>query len=414
MAKPSLLKNAIQSLELHRPYNLKGQTQTLKPPAPTAPTAPKQEPETIPTTELEHTENEHAQIEYAQPKKVKSQPSKPVVSVEAKPDESTQKHGFFKLAHAGVYDERLRNLSGDSFRVFIFLSLNAWRFTQNRGEVRASVNYVSKISGVSRSTATRCLESLEEAKLLVMLEQDYKRGNLWRVSDLLSFRAGAENEHAQNGDTQIEQGACSKSVRSILKMNTEHAHFEHHNKNYNNSKNSQLTRASEETPSVQKLEVEKYLDEVLPPRKRDTERACFSELMQAYKVSQIDLAFRYVRENGTLNDGTACHSPMAYLAVSIQAVLNKLAMDQAKNEKHASDLASRRSTEAALEQEIHDAEVAYEEAKKAFNEAFSSLESQQRQIATFSENFPTLDPLGKVVRKLAIQNWYRSRNKKSL
>ena len=90
-------------------------------------------------------------------------------------------------------------------KVFIWMSSMAWRYQHSNGEFRGAVEYISIVSGCSRSTVTRALRDLKALKLIECVEQNFKKGNLWRVSSIANGR-GKNNE---NQDGQIEQGACS-------------------------------------------------------------------------------------------------------------------------------------------------------------------------------------------------------------
>lgn len=94
------------------------------------------------------------------------------------------KAGFFKLSHAIFDHQVVRDLSGDCFRVFLWMSTRAWRFPESNGVVRASVSFIEARAGMSHATVSRALKSLKEAGLVKLVEVDYKRGNVWMVCDL--------------------------------------------------------------------------------------------------------------------------------------------------------------------------------------------------------------------------------------
>jgi hypothetical protein len=193
------LKSAIQSLNIKKPYDLRAQLKpTLKAPA----------------------QIEEPQIE--QPEIQETQNKEPT-------------HGFFMLAHSVFNEEVIQNLSGDAFRIFIWMSAQAWRFKESKGEFRAAVDYISIKCGCSRSTVTRGLADLKKNNLIECVEQNFKKGNLWKVSRIADGRKeDAEIELAQN---KVEAG--SKSGSSMPNLNKEHAQNEHHiinpNKKFNKS-----------------------------------------------------------------------------------------------------------------------------------------------------------------------------------
>jgi len=116
--------------------------------------------------------------------------------------------GFFKLSHRVFFEPLLRDLTGDSFRLFLWLSSRAWRYPSSDGTVRASVGYIESQAGMSHATISRALKILKEKALVCILEVDFKKGNLWQVSsiacshpspdtdpeDKLTHKKGPQNE----------------------------------------------------------------------------------------------------------------------------------------------------------------------------------------------------------------------------
>ena len=243
MSKNNLhLKSAIQGLNINKPYDLRAQ---IKP----ALKAPVQ----IEQVQKQHAESEDVQIEAAQKR------------------EAPQ--GFFMLAHSVFEDEVIRNLSGDAFRIFIWMSAQAWRFKESKGEFRGAVDYISLKCGCSRSTVTRGLQDLKANKLIVCIEQNFKKGNLWGVSRIADGRKDAEIEASHNEETKIgvaqNRGeACSKSGGSVLNLTKEHAHNEHHlinpNKKLNKSEEAagEIFEALEERKMMWKKFTEAFPNEI--------------------------------------------------------------------------------------------------------------------------------------------------------
>jgi DNA-binding transcriptional ArsR family regulator len=98
--------------------------------------------------------------------------------------ESSSNQGFFKLSHAVFSEPLLQELSGDCFRLFLWLSSRAWRFSKSNGEVRASVRFIEDQTGMSHATVSRALKTLKERNLVRLAETDFKRGNTWKVSSI--------------------------------------------------------------------------------------------------------------------------------------------------------------------------------------------------------------------------------------
>ncbi|MGK5086514.1 hypothetical protein WDW86_03055 [Bdellovibrionota bacterium FG-2] len=90
--------------------------------------------------------------------------------------------GYFQLAHSVFRDRKLRDLSGDSFRLYLWLSSQGWRFPDSDGTVRASIGFITEALGMPHATVSRALKILRETKLIQLVQTDFKRGNLWRIT----------------------------------------------------------------------------------------------------------------------------------------------------------------------------------------------------------------------------------------
>lgn len=142
---------------------------------------------------------------------------------EAPHRENGAPQGFFKLSHSVFAEPLLRELSGDCFRLFLWLSSRAWRYPTSGGVVRASVGYIELHAGMSHATISRGLKALKEKGLITVLEVDFKNGNLWQVSALACGHPGNDNrpprsKAPQNEAAQIADSGASKNESHSLKM----------------------------------------------------------------------------------------------------------------------------------------------------------------------------------------------------
>jgi hypothetical protein len=219
----SLLKAAIQDLNIQKPYDLRAQMKpALKKPA-------------------EITVG--AQVEQPQNKDTQARPAK---------------QGFFMLAHSVFENLLIQKLSGDAFRIFIWMSAQAWRYRESNGQFRAAVDYITVNCGCSRSTVTRALADLKEQGLIECMEQNFKKGNLWRVSRVADGRnEEAESELPQTESSRNESEAGSKSGGSVLKKNTKHAQNE-----------QQIINPLQENFKNPKKEADEFFDEIEEKWKR--------------------------------------------------------------------------------------------------------------------------------------------------
>lgn len=194
-----------------------------------SPEAPRNEPSRMEDTKTAHTQEEVAQngcaeIEHAQEEAPHDQPPQ---NEEANGDlfEPRSNSGFFKLSHAVFAEPLLQQLSGDCFRLFLWLSSRAWRFSKSNGQVRASVRFIEEQTGMSHATVSRALKTLKEKGLIRLVEVDFKRGNIWQVSALALGSRGPEHtppngERPQSEVAQIENASHSKRGTSNLKTST--------------------------------------------------------------------------------------------------------------------------------------------------------------------------------------------------
>lgn len=147
----------------------------------------------------------------------------PQVEGEEPQRESATPLGFFKLSHAAFSETLLRDLSGDCFRLFLWLSSRAWRYPTSGGVVRASVGFIELNAGMSHATISRGLKALKEKRLISIIEVDFKNGNLWQVSSLACGYPSSDDKPPhdkvpQNEAARIAGGGVSKRGGPSLKV----------------------------------------------------------------------------------------------------------------------------------------------------------------------------------------------------
>ncbi len=307
MSKNTLeLKQAIQGLNITKPFDLRAQSKpALKRPA-----------------ETEVPQVETVQTKPAQNREAQNGVSGPVAERE---------HGFFMLAHSVFENVVLRQLSGDSFRIFIWMSALAWRFRGSSGEFRASVEYVSAKCGCSRSTATRGLKDLRENQLIECVEQNFKKGNLWRVSRIADGRRyvdsdDAQDEQTKNEPTQEEDEVCSKSGSSSSNLSKEGALIE-----------QQIItpkRFKTENNSLSEHDfLDRYLESLLAPKKRESESLALKGLLGTVPREQIRDAFLHLESKGFRFKEAQVHSPISFLAHAMGEVWQEVVAQKQKQRK---------------------------------------------------------------------------------
>ena len=105
---------------------------------------------------------------------------------------------FFPLSFDFFSHPMVKELSGDGFRVFLWLNAHAWQFPNSKGHFQASVGRVSRATGVSEANASRILAILQKSGLIRHFKSDAKYGNVWEVEDLAKARSKLIRQHPQN------------------------------------------------------------------------------------------------------------------------------------------------------------------------------------------------------------------------
>jgi len=228
-------------------------------------------------SQIEHRQIEKTHVERAQIKPAKNEAARTELPrIEATQDKEAAassgrelngtSQGFFKLSHAIFSHLELQKLSGDCFRLFIWMSCRAWRFPNSGGKLRASVAYMEAQTGMGHATISRGLRALKEVGLVSLEETNFKTGNLWQVSALAVGNFEPENEPPQNEKplkeaARNEQEVTSKRGTSFLKMSEKLPQNEQHIRNINKHNNSQESAPERAQIEVAVVEFESNLSE---------------------------------------------------------------------------------------------------------------------------------------------------------
>lgn len=159
--------------------------------------------------------------------------------------------GFFRLSQAIFWEAEVREMSGDCFRVFLWMSARAWRYPDSTGVLRAAVSFIESETGMGHATVSRALKSLKEARLIKTLEVDYKRGNVWKVSPIAVAGSSPEpepkkkmprGEVPQSEAAHLVTEAPSNRGRTSLESGAEAPQIEQQYKKCKNQKNFKEAR----------------------------------------------------------------------------------------------------------------------------------------------------------------------------
>lgn len=311
--------------------------------------------------------------------------------------------GYFQLNHSVFRDPKLRELPGDTFRLYLWLSSQGWRFPDSDGTLRAAISFITDAIGLPHATVSRGLKLLRETGLIQLIETDFKRGNLWRITSRAAWMPLAGNKVPQIEVPQSDLTAPSKRGGSHLKLSKKVPQIEVEIRNTIPFK--KLENSLSETPPDA---IRNYLESIKPPLKREREKDCYLKLSLVYRSDEIIEALRFIRERGIPGSGDICHSPMAFLA---------RAMNDVQTELQREALTKNNSEEKARQQEITETnersanlrqQQEWERKERAFLSEFSTQESQEKAVSEWAAQLPWKLSDPKIKKNLAICSWWDS------
>lgn len=302
--------------------------------------------------------------------------------------------GFFMLSHRTFSNPTLQRLSGDCFRLFLWLSTRAWRFRKSNGTLRAAVSYIEQDTHMSHATISRGLRTLQDLDLVRLVETNYKKGNLWWVKPVAWGGAPPEHEFPhfdppQKKGPQIQRAAPTKRENESLKSRKREPQFEGQIRSIKNLKNLSQEGA---------LLVER-LEKISAPRKRECEAAALEALLKIHAPSTVLDCVTILEKHGVLGTGEPCHSPFRYLLAAIDDVL-----------RAAKGTCSTASVASVIPFKQDTTEISAEEARAEFDRSLS-VEEQAAYLSEFlvrEFTFGYTPPTGLAIR-LAALDWFQNR-----
>jgi len=338
----------------------------------------------------------HAQVEAAQerPTQFELPPSEP--DARAGDASATPWAGFFKLSHRVFAEPALRQIPGDCFRLFLWFSSRAWRYPTSTGILRASVRFIETETGMSHANISRSLKLLKDSGLVKIVEKDFKRGNIWRVSETATGRGPdlppPRKELPQSERPEKIDEAASERASGALISRAKLPRNECDLKKIKNSKN-----LSQELPE----EIVRELERTGPVQKRASEAEQLRKLLAFYTPEKINAAVAFVNTRGALVTGERCHSPFRYLATAIDDVLKAVERCGTASPPHAFSQNEKQIEAASLE----------EDKLKAIALARFNSELSSETRTDFLEQFKQREyphgfsPPDRVVFSLAARDW---------
>src|SRR4051794_10473321 len=87
-------------------------------------------------------------------------------------------------------------------------------------------------------------------------------------------------------------------------------------------------------------------------RKIESEKTALTELRNCYEESDIEKVLKYLVESGTPPSGKPCHSPLAYMAVAMNELLQHVnQLEEVAKRKKANQEQKEAEAKAKIEQE---------------------------------------------------------------
>jgi hypothetical protein len=112
---------------------------------------------------------------------------------------ATRGLGFFKLDHRIFHDTSIKKLSGEGFRLYLWMLMRAWRYLNSDGRIRAAVPYIAAHLPISTATVSRLFLQLKKLNLIKLMKKDQHLGNVWWVYDVFSGEeVGLESPIGEN------------------------------------------------------------------------------------------------------------------------------------------------------------------------------------------------------------------------
>ncbi len=225
---------------------------------------PRKEPPQFEGTDSDVPQNREPQKEVTEDGEVQNEA--PQVEV---PQYKESDSAFFRLSHRVFSDPKLRGMSGDCFRLFLWLASKAWRYPNSDGKVRAAIRFIEEGTGMSHANVSRCLKALKELELVRVVQTDFKQGNIWWVSSLACPNGGGggkglpKKEAPQVEAAQNRNGATSKRVGGSLKKNTEVPLFEGEIKKLRSIKKIKEAAVNFEVPTMEEEDCSGNPEEIL-------------------------------------------------------------------------------------------------------------------------------------------------------
>jgi hypothetical protein len=260
-----------------------------------------------------------------------------------------------------------------------------------------SQGQLEDFTGASRNTVRRSLERLIKQGWIKMVE-DYECARMsrrWKVvspEQKLKRKTGSNSHPVRNEPcSDLPQAGSKTDPVTGFKIDP--------------YKESIPKEKSKNSLSLENEVLEKYFSELKPQAKRESEWKSFQTLREDYSENDISECLEFVLKRGVGEQGSRCHSPMAFLAKAIGGIFTEIEAQRKRLAERAErERAQLDADRIRIEKEAREAADA-EIRELAFNKAFPGEDRQREALSELLRNLP-FRPHTQVGRLIAINRWW--------
>jgi len=288
------------------------------------------------------------------------------------------------------------------FMIYLHLYSYSWGFSRETASM--SQAQLERFTGSARNTVRRSLERLIQQGWVKMVEE-YECARMsrrWKVVSPENHGSKRETENGRKTGSKLDPvqngpGLNLTPTRSNLNPLT------------GSKMNPYIERdpkeKSKNSLSVGSEKISEYLDSVLAPKKRESEKRAYLDLKSNFTDEQIELSLSHLQMRGTPGTQEPCHSPMAFLGRAMTEVLRSAEQELAKRQTEE-DRRFNHEAQNRAQQEIEDQEKReWQKKERAFVQAFPSQDAQKSVVSEFCFGMPF--PANSLAgRSFAIGKWW--------
>ncbi|MCM0604462.1 MAG: helix-turn-helix domain-containing protein [Xanthomonadaceae bacterium] len=285
---------------------------------------------------------------------------------------------------------RAYGLFTDPTDFMVYLHLFTFSYGFNKTRASMSQTQLMGFTGCSKNCIKRSLDRLEKQGLIEQWE-DFEHGRVSRVWKVNLPKDPKGSKKTESKSNTVQTGQSPALTDSVSKTDTP---------TVSNLDTTQYIKQINPKHTLPES-LNNYFLNLKPERKLNQEQRAFEELLREFSLEQIESAFLHIQKHGIGEHREKPHSPMGYLAVAMESVLEKTQ----KSIKQKLIPVEQKNT-------VETEDTSYEAAKVIFQETFKTEEDQKQFFNEFSKKYPYLSPDGDVLKRLAITSLENLENRK--